>query len=164
MAEKCDDRYFIKSGVLFRAWRGKLAPPERSIHQIVVPAFVRPQLLQIADEIPATGHLGVAKTQRRLLRHFFWPGIFRDTKSFCRGCDICQRLGKSKKPEPAPWQNRLLGSKALAPVATENVGPLPVCTASRSRTIPADVLVQFPDIEESESPVPTWIPSSVPAV
>jgi len=120
MAEKGDDQYFIESGVLFRARRDKLASPE-SIHQLVVPASVRPQLLQIADEIPATGHLGVAKTQRRLLRHFVWPDIFRDIKSFCRGCDICQRLGKSKKPVPAPLQGRLLGSKALASVATGNV-------------------------------------------
>jgi len=160
MAENGDDRYFIDSGVLFRAWYDKLAPPERSIHQLVVSASVRPQLLQIAHEIPATGHVGVAKTQRRLLRHFFWLGIFRDTKSFCCGCDICQGLGKSKKPVPAPLQSRLLGSKALASVATGNVGSLPVCTKSSSRTIPA--LVQSPVIEEC--PAPTSIPSSVPAV
>jgi len=84
MADKGDDRYFIKSDVLFRAWRDKLAPPERSIHQIVVPASVRPHMLQTAHEIPATGRLGVAKTQRRLLCHFFWPGIFRDTELLSR--------------------------------------------------------------------------------
>jgi len=66
-----DDRYFIKSSVLFRAWRDKLALPESSIHQVVVPVSLPPQLLQIVHEIPATGHLGVAKTQSRLLRHFF---------------------------------------------------------------------------------------------
>ena len=42
LADEGDDRYFIKSGVLFRAWRDKLAQPERSIDQIVVPASVRP--------------------------------------------------------------------------------------------------------------------------
>jgi len=88
MAEKGDDRCFIKSCVLFRAWRNKLAPPESSIHQIVVPASLRPQLLQIAHKIPVAGHMGVAKTHSRLLRHFFWPNIFRDTTSLCRSCDI----------------------------------------------------------------------------
>ena len=57
-----------------------------------------------------------------------------------------------------------MGSKALASVAAGNVGPLPVCTASSSRTIPADVLVQFPVIDEAECPAPTSIPSSVPVV
>jgi len=42
LAEKGDDRYFFESGVLFRAWRDTLVPPERSIHQLVVPASVRP--------------------------------------------------------------------------------------------------------------------------
>jgi len=62
LAEKGDDHYFLKSGVLLRSWRDKFAPPESSSHQIVVPASLRPKLLQIAHEIPAAGHLGVAKT------------------------------------------------------------------------------------------------------
>jgi len=84
LADKGDDHYFLKSGVLLRSWRDKMAPPESSFHQIVVPASLRPKLLQIAHEIPGACHLGVAKTQSRLLRHFFWPSISRDTKSFCR--------------------------------------------------------------------------------
>jgi len=84
LADKGDDHYFLKSDVLLRSWRDKMAPPESSFHQIVVPASLRPKLLQIAHEIPGAGHLGVAKTQSRLLRHFFWPSISRDTKSFCR--------------------------------------------------------------------------------
>jgi len=47
-----------------------MSPPESSFHQIVVPVSLRPKLLQIAHEIPAAGHLGVAKTLSRLLRHF----------------------------------------------------------------------------------------------
>lgn len=68
---KGDDRYVILSGVLIRNWRNKLDPPESSIHQIVVPSSLRVKLLQIAHDIPASGHLGVSKTQNRLLRHFF---------------------------------------------------------------------------------------------
>lgn len=98
LVDKGDDHYLIKSSVLLRTWRDKLAPPESSIHQIVVPVSVRPKLLQIAHEIPAAGHLGVAKTQTRLLHHFCWPSISRDTKSFCHSCDICHRLGKGNKP------------------------------------------------------------------
>jgi len=61
-------------------------------------ASLRPKLLQTAHEIPTAGHLGVTKTQSRLLRHFFWPSISHDTKNFCYSCDICQRLGKGNKP------------------------------------------------------------------
>ena len=37
-AEKGDERYLVRSGVLLRTWRDKLAPPDRSIRQIVAPA------------------------------------------------------------------------------------------------------------------------------
>ena len=40
LADKGDDHYFIKSGVLLRTWRDKLAPPASSIHQIVVILFI----------------------------------------------------------------------------------------------------------------------------
>jgi len=131
LAEKGDDHYFLKSGVLLRSWRDKMAPPESSFHQIVVPASLRPELLQIAHEIPAAGHLGVAKAQCRLLRHFFWPSISRDTKSFCRSCDICQRLSKGKKPVPAPLQSMPLVSEPFVQVATDIMGPVVGCVVQR---------------------------------
>ena len=102
---------------------------------IVVPASLRPKLLQIAHEIPAAGHLGATKTQSRLLRHFFWPSISRDTKSFCRSCDICQRLGKGNMPIPAPLQSMPLVSEPFAQVATDIIGPLSVCQESGNRFI-----------------------------
>jgi len=100
-AEKGDERYFVRSGVLLRTSRTKLALPHRSVYQIVVPTTLRPQLLQIAHDGPKT-HFGVYKTRSSRLRHFFWPSIFRDIGKFCRCCDICQCLGKGKKPTQAP--------------------------------------------------------------
>jgi len=101
----------------------------------VVPSSLQPKLLQIAHDIPAAGHLGVAKTQRRLLQHFFWPSISRDIKNFCRACDVCQRLGKGKKPAPVPLQSLSLVSEPLAQVAIDIIGPLPVCKESGNRFI-----------------------------
>jgi len=101
----------------------------------VVPTSLRPKLLQIAHDIPAAGHLGVAKTQSHLLQHFFWPSISRDTKNFCRTCDVCQRLGKGNKPVPAPLQSLPLVSEPFAQVAIDIIGPLPVCKESGNRFI-----------------------------
>ena len=130
LAEKGDDHYFLQAGVLLRSWRDKMAPPESSFHQILVPASLRPKLLQIAQEIPAAGYLGIGKAQSRLLRHFFWPSISRDTKSFCPSCDIYQRLGKGKKPVPTPLQSMPLVSEPFAQVTIDIIGPLPVCQES----------------------------------
>ena len=58
--------------------------------------------MSVAHDIPAAGHLGVAKTKDRLLRHFYWPSINKDVKEFGRSCDVCQRLGKGAVSPPAP--------------------------------------------------------------
>jgi len=52
LADKGDDHYLIKSAVLLRTWHDKLASPDCSIHQIVIPVSPHPKLLQVAHEIP----------------------------------------------------------------------------------------------------------------
>jgi len=102
LVDKADHRYNLRSGVLIRRWKDRLSPEEAEIHQIVVPTVLLPKLSQLAHDIPAAGHLGIAKTKNRLLRHFHWSSISRDTKDFCRSCDVCQQLGKGKSMSPAP--------------------------------------------------------------
>ena len=97
--------FLLQSGVLVRVYRDSVSPPDAAFHQIVVPVVLHPRLLQIAHEIPAAAHLGVAKTTARLQRHFYWPGITSDVKQFCRTCDMCQRLGKGGSPAVAPLQS-----------------------------------------------------------
>jgi len=144
---KDDDRYTILSGVLIRNWRDKLAPPVSSIHQIVVPTYLRAKLLHIAHDIPAAGHLGVAKTEKRLLRHFYWPGLSRDTRNYCRSCDVCQRLGKGKKPAPAPLHSMPLVNEPFAQIAIDIIGPLPICNESGNKYILTvlDLCTHYPE-------------------
>jgi len=54
--------YSNRSGVLVRAQRDKLSPHEATYHQVVVPNVLRAKLLYyVAHDIPAAGHLGVAR-------------------------------------------------------------------------------------------------------
>jgi len=135
LAHKGDDCYCVRSGVLVRSWPDKFEPQESSIHQVIVPTTLRPKLLQIAHDIPAAGHLGITKTRSRLLQHFFWPSISRDTRSFCRTCDVCQRLGKGKNPAPAPLQSLPLVNEPFAEVAIDIAGLLAVCKATGNRFV-----------------------------
>jgi len=54
---------YDSSPQLFRKWRNNVFPPSADIHQIVVLTHLRPKLLYIAHDIPAAGHVGVAKTK-----------------------------------------------------------------------------------------------------
>jgi len=104
----CDDSgsdYMLQSGVLAHVFRDSVSPPAAAVHQIVAPFVLRPRLIQIAHEIPAAAHLGIAKTTARLQRHFYWPGITTDIKEYCRTCDVCQKLGKGGPAPVAPLQS-----------------------------------------------------------
>jgi len=147
LVDKPDHYYTLRSGVLVRRWKDHLSPQEAEIHQVVVPTLLRPKLLQLAHDIPAAGHLGVAKTKNRLLRHFYWPSISRDTKDFCRSCDVCQRLGKGTSVPPAPLHSLPLVSEPFCQVAMDIVGPLPVCKDSGNRFILTvlDLCTHYPE-------------------
>lgn len=132
---KTGSPYEVVSGVLVRNWRDKLAPPESNIHQIVVPTILRAKILQIGHDIPAAGHLGVAKTKSRILRHFYWNTVSRDVKAYCKTCDTCQRLGKGAKPASAPLHSLPLVTEPFSQVAIDIIGPLPACKVSGNRFI-----------------------------
>ena len=47
-----------------------------------------------------SGHLGVNKTDHKILHHFYWPGLKPDVSNYCRSCHTCQVVGKSKQIIP----------------------------------------------------------------
>jgi hypothetical protein len=69
--------YFLDDGILMRSWRNRNVPnvPNMCVTQIVVPKVLRVQLLNIAHDIPASGHLDVKKTLQRLQSHFISIGV-----------------------------------------------------------------------------------------
>ena len=80
-AEKGSVGYLIKDNILMRKW----SPAEcdnsekgDTVYQIVVPTVHRREVLELAHDLPMSGHLGIRKTYNRVLQHFYWPGLKRD--------------------------------------------------------------------------------------
>jgi len=121
--------YFIKDGVLMRKWRPPTVPASHEwnvIYQIVVPQKYRSTVLNLAHNTPMAGHLGVNKMYRRVLNHFYWPGISRDVKKFCKSCHTCQVVGKAnQKPKVAPLKPIPVAKEPFSHVIINCVGPLP---------------------------------------
>ena len=69
------------------------------------------------------GHIGVDKTHRRVLQHFYWP---RDVKQYCRRCRVYQSVGKpNQKPAVAPLKPIPVAGEPFSHVIIDCVGPLP---------------------------------------
>lgn len=66
--------YFMKDEVLMRKRRPPDAAVEdewKVVHQIVIPAVYRKNVISLAHDSPMAGHLGVNKIYNRILTHFY---------------------------------------------------------------------------------------------
>ena len=112
----------MERGMLYRNFRSST---EDIMKQLVVPAKFRRQILSLGHDIPMAGHLGMKKTRDRIMRHFFWPGIFDDTKKYCRSCPKCQKGTSKTKVSKVPLVQIPRIDEPFQRIAMDMVGPLP---------------------------------------
>ncbi|WJZ98608.1 hypothetical protein VitviT2T_017120 [Vitis vinifera] len=60
-----------------------------------VPEQEQSGILSHCHDSACGGHFASQKTAMRVVQSgFWWPSLFKDAHSMCKGCDRCQRLGK----------------------------------------------------------------------
>ena len=119
--------FYSREGVLMRKWqkaKTKIARHVDPVHQIVVPEKYRTNILETAHDNTFAGHLGVEKTKDRILRHFYWPGIFQDVAKYCRTCPKCQMMDKSKMQRRAPLIPMPIIDTPFKRIGIDIVGPM----------------------------------------
>lgn len=83
--------WFVKeSDLLYRKFRIN-KDRGKSVKQLLVPEGQRQAVLRLAHDSILAGHLGVRKTKEKVLSEFWWPGLEKDIRSYCRSCDVCQK-------------------------------------------------------------------------
>ena len=63
--------------------------------RVVVPMCRRNNALELAHSNLVAGHFGYKKTFARIRRHFLWPRMWVDVKTFVRSCASCQRAARN---------------------------------------------------------------------
>uniref|UniRef100_A0A8C5LME7 Gypsy retrotransposon integrase-like protein 1 n=1 Tax=Leptobrachium leishanense TaxID=445787 RepID=A0A8C5LME7_9ANUR len=112
--------YFIlKSDLLYRV----IMEGGQEIEQLVVPSSQTRKVLDFAHSHVLGGHLGVEKTQERVLRRFFWPGVYEAVKRYCASCPECQ-LASPKPHLRAPLIPLPVIDVPFERIAMDIVGPL----------------------------------------
>ena len=128
-AEKVSVVYLIKDDILMRKWSPTACDNNEkteTVYQIVVPTVHRREVLELAHDLPVSGHLGVRKTYNRVLQHFFWPGLKRDVAKWCKECHTCQLGGKPNQNIPqAPLHPIPAFDEPFSHIIIDCVGPLP---------------------------------------
>ena len=92
-------------------------------HQVVLPECLRDSVIKLAHDQPLAGHLGVKKTKERIMKAFYWPGIFRNVSEHCMACDTCQKVVKRTNVK-APMVNTPIISEPFSKISMDIVEPL----------------------------------------
>ena len=102
---------------------------------VVVPTKCRLSVLKLAHESPLAGHFGHRKTELKIKRDFFWPGMTKDIRSFCRSCDKCQRMTPKGRVSKVPLEPMPIITTPFSRVAIDLVGPMSPPSAEGHRYI-----------------------------
>ncbi|XP_006813839.1 uncharacterized protein LOC100372062 [Saccoglossus kowalevskii] len=150
-AENLPKCCYMKDGVLMRKWRPPSSPADEDwtvVHQIVVPHSYRHEILRIAHSIPVAGHLGIRKTDARIMAHFYWPKLHRDVVDYCKTCHTCQVVGKPQPAiKPAPLVPIPAFGEPFSKVLVDCVGPLPrTKTGFRFMLTIMDMATRYPEV------------------
>jgi len=113
-------KYTWKNGVLVRTYTENSS--QRT--QIVVPQQYRDGVMQLAHDVPMSGHLGVRKTTDRLWADFYWPGISGDVRRYCSSCDACQRSMPKGKQAKAPLGKVPSVETPFEKIGIDLIGPI----------------------------------------
>ena len=137
--------YYIKDGLLMH--HDFQSKSLQEADQIVIPQSLRRKILYFAHDIPASGHLGMAKTKDRLWPYFYWPRMSQHIYHYCKSCDQCQRVGKGRKSAVAPLMPLPIMTEPWSRIAIDIVGPLPTCTKSQNRFVLTvlDLATHYPE-------------------
>ena len=118
---------------------------EREIEQLILPKRCRRTVLKLAHEIPIAGHLGSEKTRQRLLRRFYWPGVFNEVEEFCRSSPTCQKTSQLRVRR-APLILLPIISEPFSWIAMDIVGPLPRSrSGNRYVLVICDYATRYPE-------------------
>ncbi|KAF4528673.1 hypothetical protein B566_EDAN015578 [Ephemera danica] len=92
---------------------------------LYAPKVLVPEILKRFHDNPTAGHRGLAKNLDLVRRHFYWPGLYTDVKTYIKKCLKCLQF-KANAPPPIPLQKFTSLSRPLQQVALDIVGPFPV--------------------------------------
>ena len=75
--------------MLYRKFSSPNVEQGKIFEQLIVTEQYRELVIQLAHESIFTGHLSVTSSVHKVLSEYYWPGIYRDIKSFVQSCKVC---------------------------------------------------------------------------
>ena len=120
----------VHNEILYRRWFPHDKTETESI-QIVVPVALRHEILHMLHNHKSSGHLGIAKTLKKVRQRFYWPGYKADIARWIKGCIVCESISGKMNPQRAPLQPRPV-FRRMDRIACDLMGPVPTSEQGNS--------------------------------
>ena len=115
-------RLVVKEGLLKR--RFESADGKRVWWQVVMPASLRAEFIQIAHGGMTGGHFGRRRTAAAIQARAYWPSWMSDIQNFIRQCTPCARYHRGAIPRRIGLQPTLVG-EPWERISVDITGPHP---------------------------------------
>ena len=116
------DRLKFQDGQLWRLYDNRTAQKEWL--QLVIPSSLREEVLREIHQRVVSGHLGEQKMLHQIKERFYWPGMAKDVRNWCRTCASCATNKSPSTQACAPLQTITAGHP-MQIIAVDITGPFP---------------------------------------
>ena len=133
-------------GLYYRKYQAK-ADDGKIVKQLLVPKQQRLAVLRLAHDAILSGHMGVRKTKGKILTSFWWPGVDKDVRNYCRSCDICQKTVAKGRVSMLPLGKMPVIDTPFSRVAIDLIGPIhpPSDNGNRFILTVVDYATRYPE-------------------
>ena len=116
------DQYFLHDEILYRALGNRSNSHPQ--HVILIPSGLQAKILKTLHDGPLGGHLGITRTEERVRKRFYWPGIRKTITKHIQLCKVCNHKNSPLNSNPAPL-GHITVSQPFTFWAMDYMGPLP---------------------------------------
>lgn len=135
------DEFFLTDGILYH----RHACKGLELSQVVIPQNFKRVLLEEFHSSRTGGHLGVAKTYKKLRQRYFWNLQHRDVELFVKNCEKCRARSGPRRRLRGELQTYVVGAP-FERIGIDVLGPLPKSdSGNRFITIVMDYFTKWPE-------------------
>lgn len=120
------DKFVInKDGILIR----RMEPLNDKCRNVItenplIPVKLRKEITSAYHDEPLAGHLGFAKTYRKIRDRYYWPFMSKDIKQYCKNCIPCNLRKNPNPPRRIPLKPMPTTTGRFERIAMDIMGPL----------------------------------------
>ena len=93
-----------EQGILWISAKEQVRNNANSPYRLVIPESLKKQvLINFHDDLTA-GHLGFDKSYGKISLRYWWDGMYKDVKNWCKSCESCAMVKPRKGVKVAPLQ------------------------------------------------------------